>query len=51
MALVVLQHFLAAAAFGVLEEAGERPHVVLVPLPWLVGGKGLLAVSSKTVHS
>jgi hypothetical protein len=29
-----------AKALGVLEEAGEHPHVIIVLLPWFVGGKG-----------
>jgi hypothetical protein len=41
LALAVLDH-LAVAALDVLEEACECPPVILILLPWLVGGKEVL---------
>jgi hypothetical protein len=48
-AATILRH-LAAAALSVLEEARERPHAVLVLLPWFVGGKRVLAVAVLSCH-
>jgi hypothetical protein len=49
MAAMILR-YLAMMALGVLEEARERPHVVLALLPWFVGGKRVLAGAALPFH-
>jgi hypothetical protein len=48
-AAMIFRH-LAVAALGVLEEAHERPHVVLTLLPWFIGGKRILAIAALPCH-